>query len=163
MSKLGAKKKREKEQWVCFSGAPPEPPPPPPWAGEREYGEEEVKIACELSLLFMLWHNPPKRGKVMDGRWAVTCMEQSAQYPDGSYRHVFWWSMRILRDPKENLDTFRSYLEWKLGSTTPVGSEGTVRDGELLGVGDRGGPSLGPLLRSPRLHARVHVLVVDES
>lgn len=98
------KKKRRKSIWVLVPKAP-EPLEPPP-VDEREYTEEEVKTACELSLFFMLLF-------VSDAhRWFMICVEQSCSYPLGSYRNTFWWSMRYI--PSHGMEDFRTYLPWKI-------------------------------------------------
>lgn len=107
MSRIGARKKRLKSEWVLLPG-PPEPTEPPLPTDDREYTEEEVKIACEWSLVFMLLF----AGHEREGEWFRICVEQAWSYPSGSYRNVFWWSIRYL--PRHGMEDFRKYLPWKI-------------------------------------------------
>jgi hypothetical protein len=134
MTKLGAKKNREKNIWtydghdreegevICFTGS----------SGmmatggggktvdDREYGEEEVKIACEWTLVFMLLF-----GNRNSSRWAIECMELAFEYPHGSYRHIFWWSARTLCNERGHspftLEEFREYMASKTLDFEPTG------------------------------------------
>lgn len=87
---------------------------------EREYTEEEVKIACEWTLVFMLLFND--RSKPF---FAIKCMELSWVYPQGSYRSIFWWSARTLCTDRGHkpftLEDFREYMENKTLDFEPTG------------------------------------------
>ena len=103
------KRKLGPNEWVFIPAAPPQTPP------IRDYEileEDEVKTACAVALLFMLLHVP--RTEKNSWFWYKVCAEAAWSYPQGSYRHVFWWSMRILRDPRETLEGFSDYMKWKL-------------------------------------------------
>ncbi len=104
--------KRQKKRAMVWVVRPPSPSetesePPREW---EIVDEQEAKTACELALFFMLLNVP----RSDEARWYRICVEQSFSYPGGSYRSVFWWAMRILRDPNETVRSFREYLEWKL-------------------------------------------------
>lgn len=84
---------------------------------------EQVKIGCELALLFMLWHVPRyEKGDERDDAdrwWYKMCVEEMVKYPENGYRYVWWWAMRTIseKDPSkstaEELDDMRSYFAWK--------------------------------------------------
>lgn len=86
--------------------------------GPNQLTEEQIRVGCELALLFMLWHVP--RGDEEKGTWFHICSTEFVKYPWGSYRSVWWWSMRHLGDIEEGktleqeLADFRSYFAWKL-------------------------------------------------
>lgn len=91
----------------------PRPPEPEPEVvREPERDENEVKFACELVLIFALMHMP-RKVTGPDYGWITWCQKLAFSRPGGSYSHVFFWSMRILGDPGETLETFRKYLAWK--------------------------------------------------
>jgi hypothetical protein len=92
--------------WTLYSSAPPSKREPA--AEEWDYDEQQVKIACELSLFFMLLH---MKGRM---KWYEICVERAWEYPMGSYRDVFWWALRLLPDDNYDLAKFRDYLEWKI-------------------------------------------------
>jgi len=99
-------------EWIAIpSGEEPyrKPIPYPP-----ERPEEDVKADCEKILADALRDRPPNHER-RDDKWWTWCQTEACKHPGGCYTNVFWWSMRILGDPKENLDTFRGYLEWKWG------------------------------------------------
>ena len=109
MSRIGAKKKKQNSgggEWIAFPVFHSEEPPKELPAEEWNYTEEQVKIACEWSLVFMLLHKKDSRD------WYPICVETSHTFPDGSYRSVFWWSLRTIK--KFDLAEFRKYLPWKL-------------------------------------------------
>jgi len=134
MTKLGAKKRRENNTWtlkplereegqtICFTG----PSGMMATGGsrkvidEREYSEEEVKIACEWTLVFMLLFHDRN-----SSRWAIKCMELSWEYPQGSYRSIFWWSARTLCNERGHdpftLEDFRQYMANKTLDFEPTG------------------------------------------
>jgi hypothetical protein len=107
VSKLGAKKKRE-QGWILIPFS--EPPPPEPFKEDRVYAEEEVVLAGELALLFMLMFVDREKEP---GRWYRLCVENAWSLPVGSYRQNFFWAMRGLREEGTDLDSFRQYLKWK--------------------------------------------------
>lgn len=84
---------------------------------------DQVKIGCELALLFMLWHVPRlEKGDHREGSepwWYQICVEEMVKYPDNGYRYLWWWAMRTIseKDPSksttEELDEMRSYFVWK--------------------------------------------------
>lgn len=134
MTRLGAKKKRKMGTWV-LEARQPEEGEVLVFSGEsgmmatgtsrkviddRAYSEEEVKIACEWTLVFMLMFE-----NINSARWGIKCMEMAWLYPHGSYRHVFWWSARLLcreiGGEQPTLEQFRSYLDWKLAEFEPEG------------------------------------------
>jgi len=110
MSRLGAIKMRERRwqnaDWIYS----------PPLSFEEkqvfeECTEEQAKIGCGLALFFMKL-NPPETW------WFQYCVEQSCLYPDRSYRHMFWWSLRTYgAEDKENFETWQSYFNWKISQT----------------------------------------------
>ncbi len=71
---------------------------------DREYTEDEVKIACEWTLVFMLMFK-----NTNTARWGLDCMEMAFQYPTHSYRYTFWWSARNLCR-NYSLEDFREYM-----------------------------------------------------
>lgn len=79
--------------------------------GYTMYPEEQVKQACEISLMLMLMFVDRRRHPE---RWLLICQRESFHYPQGSYRSVFWWAMRTLHEEGSTLDDFREYLAWKL-------------------------------------------------
>lgn len=113
MSMLGARKMRERRMlastWV-FVPRPPEPEPPP-ITDPREYSEEEVRIACEWTFVFMLMFRDPKKR----GQWFKMTTDLAHSFPGGSYRYCFFWGLRYFGTKKnESLETFRGYLDWKI-------------------------------------------------
>lgn len=119
MTRLGAWKKRQKNTWTYNPGPPLEEGEVRLSVGEngmmatgggrgvtddRLYTEEEVKIACEWTLAFMLMFHDTKSAK-----WGIRCMELSWQYPGHSYRYEFWWAARNICKGY-SLEEFRSYL-----------------------------------------------------
>lgn len=118
MTRLGAKKKREKNTWtfnppslkegevVVFSGVDGmmATGTSRKVVDDREYTEDEVKIACEWTLVFMMMFKDTNTA-----RWGLDCMEMAYQYPMHSYRYVFWWSARNLCR-NYSLEDFREYM-----------------------------------------------------
>ena len=111
MSKLGAKKKRESMEWVLIPMAPEPEPEPRVWP---PCTEEEAKRHCEEKLTELLTRLDPAKNS---GEWYQTCVENSVEYPQGSYRSVFWWALRLVGNEHSDLTlhNFRQYLEWKIG------------------------------------------------
>lgn len=122
MTRLGAKKKREREAttyWTYDPGPPLEEGEVVVFTGEhgmmatgshrkvvedREYTEDEVKVACEWTLVFMLMFK-----NTNSARFGLDCIELAMSYPMHSYRYTFWWSARNLCR-KYTLEDFRSYM-----------------------------------------------------
>lgn len=77
--------------------------------------EEQVKVACELTFLFMLMHMDPLADS---GAWYEVCTNESFKHPGGSYRQVFFWALRFYGQQDAPTLTahedFREYLDWKL-------------------------------------------------
>jgi hypothetical protein len=111
VSRIGAKKQRQKSmgEWVLTRSPSSLQDPVPLPAEEWNYDEQQVKIACELSLFFMLLHMKDRMG------WYRVCVDMAWSFPSGSYRDVFWWAMRFLPDDNYDLSKFRDYFEWKFG------------------------------------------------
>jgi hypothetical protein len=121
MSKLGARKNRERDVWMLIPHAAVDSEE----CVYPEYSEEDSKLGCELGLLFMLMHIDPQKER---GRWYHIATKEAWSHPSGSYRNVFFWSIRFLgeRYTEKNeetgemerkymdLDEFRSYMSWKL-------------------------------------------------
>ncbi len=101
----GALRLSSSDEWFFVPRPTPEPPPPREMEPERD--EQEVKIACELVLLFALMHR--KRNNA----WWGWCQEMAFSRPSGSYSEVFFWSMRTLGGTDDTLNDFREYLAWK--------------------------------------------------
>lgn len=81
---------------------------------------EQVKIGCELALLFMLWHHPrPSHLRESGPSWFMICTKEMVKYPEDGYRYLWWWALRHLGEPKEGktlaeeIVGCHSYLEWK--------------------------------------------------
>jgi len=73
--------------------------------------EEAVKKACEWALFFMLLFHDRTPGS-----WYRDTTDLANRYPNGSYRYVFWWSVRMFFQKGQTVDwtDFREYLEWKM-------------------------------------------------
>lgn len=108
MSMLGARKLRERRDTWAYVGRQDEPELPPT-IDSREYSEEEVRIACEWTFVFMLMF---KRGQ---GQWYVMTTDLAHTFPQGSYRYCFFWGLRLYGSTKyETNEAFREYLDWKI-------------------------------------------------
>lgn len=122
MSRIGARAKRERLNTSWYGKTSTYSKKPKVWS--RTYNEEEVKIACEWTLVFMLMFRDPK---ARHGAWYEMTTTHSCRFPMGSYRYIFFWSLRFLGE-KAGLDGFREYLAWKLAQFTDghVRREGPV-------------------------------------
>lgn len=113
MSLLGARKMRERRMlantWTYVGR--PEEPSPPAIVDPREYSEEEVRIACEWTFVFMLMLRDPRK----QGQWYEMTTTLAHSFPQGSYRYCFFWGLRYYGSKKrETLEAFREYLDWKI-------------------------------------------------
>lgn len=114
MTRLGAKKKREPQTWV-YLGEPDRPAPvrPPP----EIWTEEQAKTACSVTLALMLLLG---EGRDSDDdtserkSWYMQCVELSCAAPMGSFRNVFWWSLRYMELNAETLEQVLDYFLWKM-------------------------------------------------
>lgn len=115
MTRLGAQKKREANTWT-YVGEPEAPAvalaPLDVWT------EEQAKTACAvtLALMLLLEHAPPiDEDDPSDDRksWYMQCVELSCAAPGGSFRNVFWWSLRYMRLRGETFDEAVDYFLWK--------------------------------------------------
>lgn len=111
MSMLGARKLRERRDTWVYVGRQDEPEPLPT-IDPREYSEEEVRIACEWTLVFMLMFKDPKE----KGQWYVMTTDLAHTFPQGSYRYCFFWGLRFyyMMTVPGTLEAFRDYLDWKI-------------------------------------------------
>lgn len=53
--------------------------------------------------------------------WYMQCVTQSCAAPQGSYRNVFWWSLRYMRTKNESLAEVSDYFKWKTSCVEPTG------------------------------------------
>lgn len=107
--------RRSTGEWSLLKIDPLPPEPTPAWVEpwtDVPVTAENVELACELTLLFMLWHIPERTL----GEWYRTATDLAWQFPMGGYRNVFFWSVRTMAMEKPgSLDEFRAYMEWKTG------------------------------------------------
>jgi len=111
---MGEAKRRRKQNIQALPLAP----------GTVPITKENVITACALCYVFMFLLKDRE-----EDSWWCYCQEQSCLYPHGSYRNVFWWSLRILGDGRENEEEFFEYFAWKWREYEPTGH--IRRDGPL--------------------------------
>jgi hypothetical protein len=80
----------------------------------KGYTEAEVKTICAIQFVLMMLFME------RNDEWWGYCANESFKYPHGSYRQVFWWSLRGLGglgnenlQGEELLTEFRGYFTWK--------------------------------------------------
>lgn len=82
----------------------------------REVTREQAVEACAVQLAFMLLLMESSR----NDHWWAYCQRESTKYPHGSFRNVFWWSLRTMGDG-HSLDEFFEYFHWKWREFEPTG------------------------------------------
>ena len=127
--KSKARLARDKSVWTLQ--IPPEsetvytPPPDPDANSVLPLTEENVITACSISLALMLMLRNPHSDS--GDNWWGYCQTESLRYPQGSFRSVFWWSLRTMgfHDSEENnppsVEDFFNYFQWKWSQFEPTG------------------------------------------
>lgn len=122
MTRIGTKKKRQAKSsdvaenaWIAFTVEPPATLPKPP---PDVWTEEQAKTACAvtLALMLLLGDGVDSDADTSDRKsWYMQCVELACAAPMGSFRNVFWWSLRYMQLHNETFEDVVSYFLWKKG------------------------------------------------